>query len=278
MTSRLFLFLGRKLLRSCNNSCVGISEGAITAHFSEVSSFAEFKVLASRTDLTNIEKIGFPEVYRAGFEEAIFDDIAKKLNLATHHNQKILDIGSGCSSLPTMFHALAKEFSHDLYFLDSFEMLSNLPDEVLTDSHQIFARFPECAEFLVEHEGEFDAVNCYSVIQYAFNESSIFDFLDALLQLLRPGGRCLIGDIPNSSMKKRFLASDAGLSFHREHFKDLKQPEISWNSMERGSIDDSVVLALISRARAQGLQAFVVPQNSALPLSNRREDILIVKP
>jgi hypothetical protein len=38
------------------------------------------------------------------------------------------------------------------------------------------------------------------------------------------------------------------------------------------------VLALLARARAQGFHAWVLPQDAALPMGNRREDVLIRKP
>lgn len=43
-------------------------------------------------------------------------------------------------------------------------------------------------------------------------------------------------------------------------------------------MDDTVVLSILSRARAQGFHAWVVPQGEGLPMANRREDILIRKP
>jgi hypothetical protein len=51
-----------------------------------------------------------------------------------------------------------------------------------------------------------------------------------------------------------------------------------FNRLEPGQMDDSVVLALLARARAQGFHAWVMPQAVDLPMANRREDILIRKP
>jgi hypothetical protein len=39
-----------------------------------------------------------------------------------------------------------------------------------------------------------------------------------------------------------------------------------------------VVFAVLQRARAAGFHAYVLPQPAHLPLANRREDILIVRP
>lgn len=245
---------------------------------SSANTFDAFKNLASRPDLSNFEKIGFPNQYRDGIEDLICHDISQKLRLESLEGQKVLDIGAGCSGLPLLLHTLAKTHGHQIYLLDSLEMLSNLPSNVLDGSIQIYARFPDCEAFIEENSGTFDSINCYSVIQYALNELSIFKFLDAMLLLLKPGGRILIGDIPNTSMRKRFLSSAAGLEFHKKYYGETSKPTVSWNSIESNSFDDSVVISLILRARQAGFHSFIVPQDPNMPLSNRREDILIVNP
>jgi hypothetical protein len=45
-----------------------------------------------------------------------------------------------------------------------------------------------------------------------------------------------------------------------------------------GTIDDEVVLAVLARARAAGCDAYVVPLREDLPLANRREDVVVVRP
>ena len=55
-------------------------------------------------------------------------------------------------------------------------------------------------------------------------------------------------------------------------------PQVRYNLVERDQIDDGVVLGLVTRARNFGFDAYVVPQAPDLPMANRREDILIVRP
>ena len=43
-------------------------------------------------------------------------------------------------------------------------------------------------------------------------------------------------------------------------------------------MDDAVILSIIMRAQAAGFNAYLMPQAQELPMSNRRDDILIVKP
>jgi hypothetical protein len=48
--------------------------------------------------------------------------------------------------------------------------------------------------------------------------------------------------------------------------------------LERGKIDDAVLLGLVARYRAAGCHAYLLPQAAELPMANRREDMLIVSP
>lgn len=258
-----------------------VERRAINSDFTDptqVNTFEGFKNLASRSNISKFEKIGFPDSYRNGHEFAICEDIVEKLQLRAKKNQELLDIGSGCSDLPGHLLKIAQENNHSLTLLDSEEMHQNLSMAVRMGTQQINAQFPYCPEFIYEHECTFDSILCYSVIQYPFLESSIFGFLDSMLVLLKPGGRLLIGDIPNLSMRRRFLSSSAGKEFHKKCNEENPKADVEWNAISLDKMDDSVVIALIMRARAAGFHAYLVPQSENLPLSNRREDILIVKP
>ena len=88
----------------------------------------------------------------------------------------------------------------------------------------------------------------------------------------------LIGDIPNISKRKRFFSSEAGKRFHHEFTQSSTNPDVTFNCINHDEIDDSIVFSLIGRARLSGFDAYLVPQNPALPMANRREDILIFRP
>ena len=127
-------------------------------------------------------------------------------------------------------------------------------------------------------QGRVDAVLAYSVVQYVFAEGNLWDFLDRCLLLLAEGGELLLGDIPNATMRKRHLASSAGERGHRELTGRDEKPEVHFNLPDPGQMDDSVVLALLARARAQGFHAWALPQAAGLPMANRREDLLFRRP
>ena len=60
--------------------------------------------------------------------------------------------------------------------------------------------------------------------------------------------------------------------------KTKDRPRVEFNTIEHDQVDDAVVFSLLQRARAQGFDAYVLPQKVNLPMANRREDILIVRP
>jgi hypothetical protein len=237
--------------------------------------FDGFRELAVTDGLSRYERIGFPDAYRAGREADIFRDIRSKLTNLENWNRTVLDIGPGCSDLPASLIEMCRTNEHTLILCDSAEMLTHLPDEPFLA--KVPGRFPE--DFTTaEYAGRVDAILVYSVLQYVFVEGSVFDFVDACLELLAPEGQLLIGDIPNVSKRKRFFSSAEGARFHREFTGSTGAPEVWFNAVERSKIDDAVVLAILARARAAGFDAHVLPQAPDLPMANRREDILITRP
>ena len=239
--------------------------------------YAGFRDLATDDGLSPYERIGFPDSYRAGKESAIFSDIRSKLTNIEKHNQIILDVGPGCTDVPRMMIELATAQDHRLLLVDSPEMLQLLPDEPHTTKYA--GRFPEeCSTLVNEYAGKLDVILVYSVFHYIYTEGNVFGFIDACLNLLAPGGQLLIGDIPNSSKRKRFFSSAEGIRFHREFTQTDTTPEVHFNRVEPNEIDDGVIVGILLRVRGAGCDAYVVPQAPELPMANRREDILIRKP
>jgi hypothetical protein len=239
--------------------------------------FEGFRCMASDPSLSPYEKIGFPDDYREGYGAAILGDISHKLPALDLTGKKVLDIGPGCSDLALLFIEKCEKQNHHLYLADSREMLSHLPD--LPFIEKVNGRFPEdCSTFVENHHGQLDIILCYSVFHYIFRESSIFRFLDTALGLLNEGGRLLIGDVPNISKRKRFFVSNNGIRYHQTYTGTEDIPEIHFNRVETEEIDDSVLVALLLRCRQAGFDAFLLPQPEHLPMANRREDLLIVRP
>jgi cyclopropane fatty-acyl-phospholipid synthase-like methyltransferase len=239
--------------------------------------FEDFRQLATDPSLSPYEKIGFPDSYREGYEAAIFADIEAKLPpLSQARGQVVLDIGPGCSDLPRMVRERCEERGHTLMLVDSEEMLAHHPDGERV--RKFSGRFPDCPELVDGLAGRVDAILAYSVLHYVFPSASVHGFLDAALGLLAHGGHMLIGDVPNVSKRRRFFASPAGQRFHREFTGSDEPPHVEWGAIEPGKIDDAVLMGLVARARAAGCDAYLVPQAAELPMANRREDLLVVRP
>jgi hypothetical protein len=238
--------------------------------------FDDFRRLAQDDSLSKYERIGFPNSYREGREEAIFQDIVAKLPSLNSNNKVVVDIGPGCSQLPVMLIELCRRQRHELILIDSEEMLAQLPDDSFI--HKVVGYYPQCEDLFARFTARVDVILSYSVLHYVFAETSVWEFLDRSIELLAAGGTMLIGDIPNASKRKRFFSSPRGVKFHQEFMRTEEAPKVVFNNVERQQIDDSVIFSLLMRARAAGVDAFVVPQHDNLPMANRREDILIKKP
>ncbi|WP_207540774.1 class I SAM-dependent methyltransferase [Sabulicella rubraurantiaca] len=238
-----------------------------------------FRELAARTDLSAYEQVGFPDSVRAGRDQAILDDICAKLPEIAQATgpRTILDIGPGSSPLAQRIIDHCQARGHHLWLVDSPEMLAALPDGPLVT--KVAGPFPDCAHELERIAGKIDAIICYSVLHYVFADQPLFGFIDAAMRLLRPGGgSMLLGDLPNASMRRRFLASEAGHAFHRSYIGRDEVPNLGVHLDPSGEMDDAVLFSIVARARAAGSDAWLLPQPAGLPMSNRREDILIRKP
>jgi hypothetical protein len=238
--------------------------------------FDDLRKFAQDDSLSKYEKIGSPDSYRQGKEEFIFQSIVANLPLLNERGKTVLDVGPGCSDLPLMIIELCRKQGHTLLLVDSEEMLAHLPNDALI--RKFPAYYPQCEPLFSDYTSKVDVLLTYGVFSMVFMEGNAWDFLDRSLELLAEGGEMLIGDIPNISMRRRFFSSANGIRFHQEFMKTDNLPEVHFNSLDRHKIDDSVILSLLSRARNQGFDAYVLPQRRDLPMANRREDVLIRRP
>lgn len=239
--------------------------------------FEDFRRMAVDGSLSRYEKIGFPNSYREGREPGIWRDIVAKLPALLGQNKVVLDVGPGCSDLPSMLIDVCREQGHTLLLVDSAEMLDQLPNEPFIEKHSGF--YPGCPDLLERFRERVDVLLSYSVLHYVFTEGNIWSFLDSSLQLLNHGGEMLLGDVPNISKRKRFFNAPAGVEYHRAFTgRSDDRPKVTFNEVQPGAIDDAVIFALLHRARSAGFDSYVVPQGPDLPMANRREDILIRRP
>lgn len=239
--------------------------------------YDDFKNLANEAGLSEHERIGFPDGYREGQEEAILSDIRRKASNLDTPSRSVVDIGCGCGALANRLMAFCESEQHRLIVVDSEEVLARLP--VSRNVMRVPGRFPqETAAGLSCLSGAVDVVLAYSVLHSVMIDANPFDFVDRALELLAPQGQLLVGDVPNLSTRRRFFGSDAGKAFHRAFTGTDTDPVVTYSTLEPMTIDDSVVLALLMRARGEGFDAYVLPQHSDLSMANRREDLLFRRP
>lgn len=238
--------------------------------------YETFRRMAADPALSPHERSGFPDEYREGSEEAILADVFSKLPGLSQQGAIVVDIGCGAGPIGRELRERCAESASELILVDSPEVLAHHPDG--PNVRKVAGRFPDTPDLLKSCAERCDAVLAYSVLQYAFAEASVFAFVDAALTLLRPGGRLLLGDIPNSSMRRRFLVSEAGRAHHRQYTGRDEDPPVRWQELPHGEIDDAVTLALLARARAAGYHGWILPQGAGLPMANRREDLVFARP
>lgn len=238
--------------------------------------YEDFRKMALDDSLNDNEKVGFPDFYRAGRETAIVSDIVSKLGSFDGRRGTLLDVGPGCSLVARLLIDLAANNEWAIHLIDSEEMLGRLPNRANVTKHA--GLFPECPNLLTDLRERVDSLLVYSVLHYVFREGNLWNFVDACLSLLAPGGKFLLGDLPNVSKRNRFFSSDAGVAFHQQFTGSNSLPRLSKEGPKTGNIDDAVVLGILMRTRSAGFEAYVVPQPPDLPMANRREDVLIVRP
>ena len=91
----------------------------------------------------------------------------------------------------------------------------------------------------------------------------------------------LIGDLPNTTKKSRFLRSTEGKKISAQWEALVREAETYEDVVlnidtELITFDDAVVLDLIAFIRNKGFDSFLLPQSIDLPFGGSREDILVL--
>ncbi len=126
----------------------------------------------------------------------------------------------------------------------------------------------------------FTKIVMYGVVQNLPDEGEVVSFLRKALDHLHPGGRLLVGDLPNVDKKRRFQSTEFGADFEAMWARhDGSASMIDENDLlpesRRIEFTDAIVASVFQQVRGWGYDAFVLPQPEHLPWGFTREDLLI---
>lgn len=240
--------------------------------YSNKLSFREFNRIAGMNFRSSARASGFPDIFRNQVATLVHEEIINKLNLSNLKNKKLVEIGPGVSSLPQMMASFCRSNGIMLKLIDGHNVLEHLPHATFIE--HIPDQFPKNINHYYSQCANAGAIISYSVSQYMRSFSEFTKFIECATSLLAPGGRLLLGDIPNSDMRMRFLRSKAGKDSKSFIFNN-KVRHSRFLQSQSTYLNDSNLINILKIQRDKGYHAWIIPQNRNLPQSNRREDLLI---
>ena len=212
------------------------------------------------------------------------DDITQKLQL--EYADRLLDIGCGIGDLtiPLSFRV------SDVLGIDHPDCVERLKRRLPEDRIRVLA-----GDWLtIELKEAFSKILVYDAIHYLATVEEVERFIFKAAALLEVHGRMLVGDIPSANLRSRFDETQSGRSYNRNWNQQMietnKSIQINRNPTEEEleqirtrdldtvKLDDAALIGLMTKLRAAGYQAWLIPQPSELPFQVQREDLLITRP
>lgn len=236
-------------------------------------SFDNYSELANSESISNTEAAG-RFTFQQDSERRMLSDVLLKLELIP--TDSLLEIGCGPGALLVPLSGFCAQSAG----IDNEGAINRLKGRFAKDSgiKCIIGDFLD----MDLPVSQFDKILINSVLHCLSNKSEVLAFIERGLSILRPGGRMLIGDIPNISKKARFLASKRGEQVLSE-WSELVQNSPITHPLESMTHDDQIVvfdddfvLEILAFIRKQGFEAFLLPQPLSLPFGGSREDVLVL--
>ena len=220
-----------------------------------------------RAKLDNVQEIAGRFGFQKKAEQYLLLDLVDKLSLTPEDD--VLEIGCAAGNLliPLSF------FVRSMTGIDHKDLLRTLKSRLPKEKN--ITLIP--GNFLdVKVSGSFSRILIYSVIHYLKDEAELEKFIRKAVAVLRPGGKILIGDIPNMDRKRRFLRTTEGKKFDA-HWRTLVKNNMGNNIGLIGAhfeIGDDVIARLLRLFKKLRLHAQVLRQPKTHAFSHTREDIL----
>ena len=233
----------------------------------------EYYAKISDSAISNVEKFGRYHLQKED-EKRIVLEIIDKLKI--NATDSLLDIGSGTGnlSIPLSF------FCSNLIALVNPNVIKVLKGRSKGKENFDFIS----GDFLnTKINNKFDKILIYSILHYLKDDAKVFEFIDKAISLIADGGKLLLGDIPNVSLKTRFINSSFGKKFANKwntklNLNKINNPIIKAeiNDEQTPIFDDKLMLDMIEHIRSKNYNAYLMPQPSNLPFGYTCEDILVL--
>jgi ubiquinone/menaquinone biosynthesis C-methylase UbiE len=211
--------------------------------------------------------------------EIIVEDICSKMPLT--ENDRMLDVGCGTGVLTI---PLARRCG----FVDAMDagkmVIKALRKHCKKEGVMNVRPFMGDALCLPFPDGRFDRVLIYSVLHYLENGSQAKQCVKELIRVCKPGGKILLGDIPDPRFKQEFEGRRKtkdekkileNFDNNRKEFDRILEKHVR-APLRTGTfaVDSKAILDLASR---YGCKGRVCRQDIRLTFSLTRRDILLVK-
>lgn len=200
-------------------------------------------------------------------------DIANKLSLRAEDS--LLDIGCNCGDITIPLSFMCDSCTG----VDGESAIERLKKRT-QDLDNVSFIVGDFSELKIEEQ--YDCILIYSVLMYIDGYDNKRNFIKKACDLLKPGGRMLVGDVVNTSVKERYSNSEVGRKIDKEYkhqLTNLTQEDIikSENNVTEpfDIMDDKKVCDLLLEIRNWGYESFLLPQSVELPFGYTRQDILI---
>lgn len=202
----------------------------------------------------------------------IVPDLVQKLSLKP--TDSLLDIGCNCGQITIPMSFLCKR----VVGIDG-GVIARLRERI-TGIDNIFTIEGDFREVPIDEK--FDCILIYSVLVYMDSYEEKLNFILKAADLLKPGGRLLVGDVINVSTKKRFENSEYFCIVDEEYKKyknkmseDDKNKSQNHGPLLENILDDEMLMRLLLDIRRAGYESFILPQDKDMPFGYTRQDILV---
>ena len=208
-------------------------------------------------------------------EKKIINEITKILEL--NKSDKIIDIGCGTGDVVIPLSRKVKSITA-VDYPKIIDLLKKRSDKQRVQN----MNFISSDMLKLKTKKKFNKVLAYSLIHYMKDKNQLKKFIKKLLDLTSSNGIILIGEIPNISMKKRFLKSKIGKEINKKFLHNLNKLKQKYTSQFNYNekfiqIYDKEIRFMINYCNQIGVDAYVLPIKKGLPFSYTRVNLLIKK-